>query len=192
MESVDNSPKESIELLNANVITPDDIKNIVEIWKKVVDVQQHFNDLALRIRNYVLTAFTFIIGGIGYLQKEHILVNIVGFKVPASSLLALIGIVIVFAFLYMDRFWYHKFLLGAVKHGIAIETRWAQYLPELGLSIAIKNESPNKWGPINISSKNKFWVFYIPLFVVLLILFFSLLFSGEPLSKTVSFVIPTS
>jgi hypothetical protein len=26
----------------------------VEIWKKTVDVQQHFNDLELRIRNFAL------------------------------------------------------------------------------------------------------------------------------------------
>ena len=26
----------------------------IEIWKKIVDVQQHFNDLELRIRNFAL------------------------------------------------------------------------------------------------------------------------------------------
>ena len=28
---------------------------IVEIWKKVIDVQQHFNDIELRIRNMAIT-----------------------------------------------------------------------------------------------------------------------------------------
>jgi hypothetical protein len=26
----------------------------IEIWKKIVDVQQHFNDLELRVRNFAL------------------------------------------------------------------------------------------------------------------------------------------
>ena len=40
------------------------LSSVLEIWKKTIDVQQHFNDIELRIRNFALTAFTFIIGGI--------------------------------------------------------------------------------------------------------------------------------
>ena len=39
--------------------TPDDWQRIgdavVEAWKKTVDVQQQFNDIELRIRNYAIT-----------------------------------------------------------------------------------------------------------------------------------------
>lgn len=47
-------------------INKDLIPNIISIWSDVVKVQQHFNDIALRIRNLALTAFTFIIATLGY------------------------------------------------------------------------------------------------------------------------------
>jgi hypothetical protein len=31
------------------------VKLAVEAWKKTVDVQQHFNDLELRVRNFAIT-----------------------------------------------------------------------------------------------------------------------------------------
>jgi len=83
-------------------------KNIINIWKKTIDVQQHFNDIELRIRNIALTTFTFIIGGIGYLEKEYKFFDTGNFDIPYSSLLAYAGIIIMSAFLYMDRAWYHN------------------------------------------------------------------------------------
>jgi phosphoglycolate phosphatase-like HAD superfamily hydrolase len=94
------------------------IENVISIWEKVIDVQQHFNDIELKIRNLALTVFTFIIGGIGFLEKENIKLMINGYTIQASAALAFIGIFIIYAFLFMDRFWYHKLLLGAVKHGM--------------------------------------------------------------------------
>ena len=45
----------------------------------------------------------------------------------------LLGLVGTSLFYFMDKHWYHRLLIGAVKHGIAIEKKYATQLPELQL-----------------------------------------------------------
>ncbi|MGO7770849.1 hypothetical protein ACC736_39035, partial [Rhizobium ruizarguesonis] len=42
----------------------------VEIWKKVVDVQQNFNDMGLRIRNFAITIVGALIAAIGVMSQR--------------------------------------------------------------------------------------------------------------------------
>ena len=155
----------------------DEIKGVIDIWKKTVDVQQHFNDIELRIRNYALTLFTATVAGIGLLEKDKIEFSFWNFIVPASAILSLVGLLVLCAFWYMDRLWYHKLLVGAVKHAIDIEKKYADQLPELGLSKRIGAESPHtflrkKW---KIHSGDKYWFFYgllaVPLIFLSVVLF---------------------
>jgi phosphoglycolate phosphatase len=164
------------------------INNTIEVWKKVVDVQQHFNDLELRIRNYALTLFTAIVAGIGLLEKEKIRLSLIGSDIPASTLLGFAGILTLVAFWYMDRYWYHKLLLGAVKQGQYIETINAGVLPELGLTTSIGKSSPQiisyrKKTLLTIHSSDKYWIFYGLLFTPLIILTFALFFGHDPRPK---------
>jgi FMN phosphatase YigB (HAD superfamily) len=48
----------------------------LEIWKKVVDVQQHFNDIEMRIRNVAVTIFGAIMGAVGFSIKEHVQISV--------------------------------------------------------------------------------------------------------------------
>lgn len=74
------------------------------------------------------------------------------------------------AFWYMDRYWYHKLLLGSVKQGTFIENQYSHLLPEMGLTKAIGDSSPQKIFKWKIHSSNKYWIFYGLLFLPLLIL----------------------
>jgi phosphoglycolate phosphatase-like HAD superfamily hydrolase len=147
--------------------------HVIQIWSKIIDVQQHFNDIALRIRNIALTVFTFIIGGIGYTTKGDMYMQVNGYEIPYASLLAFIGIIIIFAFFYMDRYWYHNLLVGAVKQGAFIEKKWGNIIPELKLTKAIGDASPHGvgFGKKKIHSKHKFFIFYGLLAVTLLLIF---------------------
>lgn len=147
----------------------ENLNHVITIWQKTIDVQQHFNDIELRIRNIALTTFTFIVGGIGFLEKEKYSANIQDFEIPYSSALALVGIIIMSGFFYMDRAWYHKLLIGAVKQGLFIEKKWGNLLPEIKLTHSIGNESPHSfWGKIKVHSKNKYYIFYGLFFFTLL------------------------
>lgn len=147
------------------------IGNIIDIWKKIIDVQQHFNDIALRIKNIALTVFTFIIGGIGYVDKEKLTFDLKYLIIPYSTFIAFFGVVIMIAFLYIDRFWYHLLLKGAVEQGLELENKWAEIIPEIKLTKTIGKTSPHRFlGKRKIHSNGKFWIFYGLLIIPLLIL----------------------
>jgi len=49
-----------------------------------------------------------------------------------------------FSFYIMDIRWYHKLLIGAVRHGIEnIEDRYIERLPFIGLASTIRDEAHN-------------------------------------------------
>ena len=57
-------------------------------------------------------------------------------------------------FYFMDRQWYHRLLVGSVKKAIYIEEKYADLMPEMGLSAAIGSESP-------VKMESKFWIVII-------------------------------
>jgi hypothetical protein len=101
----------------------------VEIWKKIVDVQQHFNDLELRIRNFAVVVVGAFLGLGGYALKERDFTTILGPPVILASPIILASLIPLLAFYVMDRLWYHRLLDGSVKAGIEAEGR----LRDLGL-----------------------------------------------------------
>ena len=70
----------------------------IEIWKKIVDVQQHFNDLELRVRNFALILTGAFLGLGGYAIKDADMINAFGFTVSVSGLVVFSAIVRLFAF----------------------------------------------------------------------------------------------
>jgi hypothetical protein len=82
----------------------------IEIWKKIVDVQQHFNDLELRIRNYALIVTGAFLGLGGYAIKDAGTINVFGVELSVAALVVLSAIIPLFAFYFMDRLWYHRLL----------------------------------------------------------------------------------
>ena len=117
-----------------------DDKDIIEIWKKTIDVQQHFNDIELRIRNLAITLIVAVLGVVAYSIKEAMNVSLFNHTFPMGSLILAGALPAWLAFYFMDRFWYHRLLLGAVDHALCLE----KSRPELGLSIAIGKRSPLK------------------------------------------------
>ena len=150
----------------------DMIPNIITIWSQIVTVQQHFNDIGLKIRNLTLTAFTFIIAALGYVVKEDIVFYLGKIEIKAITIFSFLGAIIMSIFFFMDKYWYHKFLLGSVSQATKIENRWGKLIPELGLSNAISNKSRFQvlWR-FTFDSKRRFNFFYPPLIVSFIFLF---------------------
>src|SRR4051795_1622721 len=87
----------------------------IEIWKKIVDVQQHFNDLELRIRNFALIVTGAFLGLGGYAIKDGGIINAFGWEVSIAGLVVVSAIFPLLAFYFMDRLWYHRLLDGSVQ-----------------------------------------------------------------------------
>lgn len=105
----------------------------VRAWEKTVDVQQHFNDLSLRVRSFAVTVATAALGAALIAFRE---------TPTAGPWILLAGALAWLGFWMMDAYWYHQLLLGSVAHGEAIEDRLAGTgLPEFGLAKRIRETS---------------------------------------------------
>ncbi|QTH21582.1 hypothetical protein HRJ34_25270 [Rhizorhabdus wittichii] len=116
----------------------------IEIWKKIVDVQQHFNDLELRIRNFALIVTGAFLGLGGYAIKDAGVVKLFGLEISIAGLVVVSAIFPLAAFYFMDRLWYHRLLDGSVYAGIEAETALKDLGYKVDLGSKIKEHSPFK------------------------------------------------
>lgn len=123
-------------------IDKEDYANVIELWKKTVDVQQHFNDIELKIRQFALTITAAIFGLSAVSLRDPMMMTIGDATFPVAIILLTAGLLIWGAFYFMDRHWYHMLLLGAVTHGRNIEKRMVRYFPEIELTEVIGKASP--------------------------------------------------
>ena len=140
--------------------SPNRMSIAVDIWKKTVDVQQHFNDLELRIRNYAVTVLAAMLGLTAYGLKENLQFTVFRFHTSVAAALLFLAIVPWSAFYLMDRHWYHRLLYGAVNHGLRIERRWQKTLPEIALTDSIGEYSPVRIWKFVLHSGHKMSLFY--------------------------------
>lgn len=139
---------------------PDRLNLQLEAWKKVVDVQQHFNDMEMRIRTLCLTVLGTIWGAAAYSSGQGTTTVILGFKTPLATYLLWLAVLVVFLFWLMDGGWYHYFLRGAVSTGQKLEDEMRESLPGVNLTGSIsKNSHVYVWGR-QVTSATRGTVFY--------------------------------
>lgn len=118
------------------------VPHYLEMWKQTIAVQQHFNDIEWRIRSLALTALTFALGAAALAAREKAAIQIFGWQVQLSFTILLLGLFLWIAFYFVDQIWYHRLLIGAVKHGEALEEVLRENLPAAGLTTQISKSSP--------------------------------------------------
>ncbi|MGW0757227.1 hypothetical protein ACWD1Y_12175 [Streptomyces sp. NPDC002814] len=119
-----------------------EIPHYLEMWKQTIAVQQHFNDIEWRIRGLALTALTFALGAAAVAAREKSTIEVFDRHIQLSSALLLLGLILWFSFYFVDQIWYHRLLIGAVKHGEALEAALQDKLPKAGLTQSISLNSP--------------------------------------------------
>ncbi len=163
-------------------ITPPLAPGQIEIWKKIVDVQQHFNDLELRIRNFALIVTGAFLGLGGYAIKDGGVINAFGCEISIAGLVVVSAIFPLLAFYFMDRLWYHRLLDGSVQAGIEAETALKAFGYTVNLGSQISAKSPFSLWVFGraIHSKTKMDIFYLMLVVTLLVVGGGLAFGVRP------------
>lgn len=129
----------------------------IDLWKKTVDVQQHFNDLELRIRSIAVALVGVVMGAAAVALREG------NPWVAAAILFA--GLVCWLAFYLMDAVWYHKLLRGAVQHGMDLEDAIRAELPGYpirGLTAEIGAWSAVEFDPERWYQRLLVWLFVTP------------------------------
>lgn len=157
------------------------LKLNVQIWEQVIDVQKHFNDLEMKIRNYAILIISAFMSAIGLSLKLSFVQNFIGYTLPTAAFIAIAATISWLLFYFMDVFWYHPLLIGAVKHGSSIEKEIEKYLPSISLTSTISRESSrNKFmWYFNLRSTHKAHLFYCSMLMVLIFLTGILFCSGE-------------
>ena len=98
--------------------------------------------------------------GAGFAAKANQKLEIAGHSMPFAALLLSVGLVVWASFWFMDRHWYHRLLLGAVRQGMKIEEKLETVLPEITLTESIKKESPTSFLGRTIRSHHRLDMFY--------------------------------
>ncbi|MDX1247088.1 hypothetical protein GOL91_12150 [Sinorhizobium medicae] len=169
---------------------------IIEIWKSVVEVQRHFNEISMRIRGMFVTILLAFFAAMGFTIDKKLTLDLLGMKVQYAIIVAAFGLFATWLFYFIDRYWYHRLLTGSVKHAIKIETKYSTDIPELSLSAAIGDVSPYKprW-PVNwlawllvrherfrqdkqLHSDGKIELFYKSVMLVLIVTMITLYLAG--------------
>jgi hypothetical protein len=169
----------------------DTTEAMIKLWEKTIDVQMHFNELQMKVRNFSILLISSLVGVGGVAMKEHLFIATPFLSIDASLPLAtvLFGIAafVWAAFFFMDHYWYFPLLKGAVNHGRLIEDTMSPTLPTMGLTNAIGRASPilvtfwmSRKNPetgakepvtfFKIHSQHKSMIFYGAVFLLLSIL----------------------
>ncbi|ARJ07557.1 hypothetical protein GCM10010988_39040 [Cnuibacter physcomitrellae] len=137
-----------------------DVATSIDIWKTIVGVQQHFNDIGWRIRSLAITALTFALGAtfFGYLNAKS--VNVGTWTFNPSVFVPVLGLSIWALFWFADGIWYHRLLRGAQKAAGPIEDALKAHGIDAGLSTAITEASHEKWFGREMNSTRKLNIFY--------------------------------
>lgn len=114
------------------------VGHYLEMWKQAVQVNQHFNDIEWRIRGLALTVATFALGAGGLAARDG--TEVLG--VSLGALVLIVGLVLWYAFYFVDRHWYHPLLVASVGHATSLEGEIRKSLPLAGLSGQITAGSP--------------------------------------------------
>ena len=153
-------------------------KNVIEVWKTCVGVQQHFNDLEMRIRNFAISVAGALIAAVSFTYQQGLETHILGTTLPTGVGLVVAAIFSWVGFFLMDRYWYHILLKGAVAHAGKIENRYKDEIPEIGLGKTISEASGNvKILGMKMNSDRRLTSFYVLGFIILGALFFILLYA---------------
>ncbi|EEO5242611.1 hypothetical protein G6B77_004533, partial [Salmonella enterica] len=117
------------------------LKLKIDVWKTVIDVQKHFNDLEMKVRNFGILILSAFIGAIGVSFNSGSEFIVFGYNHSVAAILALGASVVWLLFYFVDVYWYHPLLLGAVKKGLALEQEIASDIPNINLTETIGNSS---------------------------------------------------
>lgn len=118
--------------------TDEEVGYYVEMWKQAVAVQMHFNDIAWRIRGLALTVATFALGAAAVAARDGASIG----RVSLGAVVLLLGLLLWYGFYFVDRYWYHPLLRGAVRAGTEMEVELNKHLGQARLIATISEASP--------------------------------------------------
>lgn len=116
---------------------------LIDYWKQTSNVQQHFNDVSMKLRNFAVVVFSGFLTGVGLSIHNNVSISIMEYEISAGILFALAGLIATQLIHFMDTYWYHVFLKSAVNTSFSIEQEIINILGVSKLSDDISSKSQN-------------------------------------------------
>lgn len=105
--------------------TSDERSMLLDLWKKAVETQMHFNEMSVKSRqlglSFVVAALGVSVVLLGKSEDFQIPLPLVGYQIHSSGPLILLSAFGVYAVMRLDLGVYHKMLRGAVAFGEDLE-----------------------------------------------------------------------
>ena len=118
-------------------------KDYIEIWKNVIEVEKHFNNICITLRNIFATLIVGLVAAIGFSLKEEWTFSFLSKEVSVGVALCAAGVCVCFLFYFVDRYWYHRLLVATVIEAQRIELEISNIGPyELKMTKGISDRSP--------------------------------------------------
>lgn len=162
----------------------------VEIWKKAVETQMHFNEMSVKSRqlglSFVVAALGVAVVLLGKPDEFQIPVALIGYEIHPSGLIITLAAFGTYAVKRLDLGVYHKMLRGAVAFGEDLEKtlRSDTLMPTtMGMTESISHYSRGLDEPKRrTTAATKITKFYWLLIIVLLVIgIVMLIATAEPL-----------
>lgn len=159
--------------------TPEERELVLNAWKAVVEVQMHFNDMLMRIRNLGITLILAVFGAAALSLQYELFFQLSFFRFHLATLVITFGLVAWVGIGFVDRY-YHKLLVGAVTQSTRIEDIYDE--DWFGMTHAITEESRTLFGRRNLMTARRqmFWFLYAPILLVGLIFALAVMFWFQP------------
>lgn len=120
-----------------------DLNLVLRTWEKTVEVQQHFNDMGMRIRSFAITLLGVMLTATGLIFSKDLRISLPSYSISASVVVLISALFFWLMFYFMDKYWYHVLLRGASEHAAKIEKLYSGKIPSISLSEKIFEASQN-------------------------------------------------
>lgn len=159
-------------------IAPDLIDTAIEYYQLAVQIQMHYNEMLIRVRSFGLTAVATLLavaGGAAATEGESALAS--GFltlyadaRMHVSGVYAFCALLLSAGLFLLDRFYYYRLFMAAVKNCISFEVDNRSALEAIGvrrapMTLHFVMNVPKIWSDLFVLT---FWL--IPMLISVLLL----------------------
>lgn len=167
-----------------------DSELLLEIWKKAVETQMHFNEMSVKSRqlglSFVVAALGVAVVLLGKPDEFQVPIQSIGYQIHPSGLIILLAAFGTYAVKRLDLGVYHRMLRGAVKFGEELEKtlRRSALMPTaMGMTESIsyysREQDKSKAGTTAAKKITRFyWLLITSLSVIAVVM---LIATAEPL-----------
>lgn len=145
--------------------TNEERRLLLDAWKAIVEVQMHFNDMLMKVRNLGVTLLLAVFGAAAFSLQYELYLHLPFGRYHLATLIIAFGLIAWLSIWFMDRY-YNKLLAGAVSKSTEIEDLYDE--DWLGMTHSITHESRTLLGRTNaMKARNQLSLFlYLPILLM--------------------------